>query len=59
MEKLKLDAIALEELTETEMRFMNGGSWGKLFEALALSLIHNWKDVREGFEDGYNGKSRY
>lgn len=62
MEKLKLNAAAVEELTDVELNGTNGGAFwipAGLAVALLMSAIHNFKDIREGFADGYAGTPRY
>ncbi len=58
MKNVKLKTTGFADLTDAEMRNANGGGWA-ITIPLILSAIHNWKDIREGFQDGYNGQSRY
>lgn len=51
--------FAVDDLTDAELANIKGGSWTKLIESLIMSGLNNIKDIREGFSDGYAGKSRY
>ncbi len=60
MKEFKLNVAGLEPLREEEVKSVNGGvgPFAIALIAVALStLITEFQDVREGFSDGYAGRS--
>lgn len=62
MKTLELNNMGLTPIIKSETTEINGGLWwipAALATALVMSAINNFGDIREGFTDGWNGKSRY
>ena len=58
----KINIKGLTPLTEKEAIEMQGGIFWlipPLVAGLIISALSNIQDIREGFEDGWNGTPRY
>jgi hypothetical protein len=53
MKTLELENLQLVEMTQVEMRELDGG---KLWESLVMSLIENWDEFKQGIRDGFNAQ---
>ncbi|MCF0054162.1 hypothetical protein [Dyadobacter sp. CY356] len=58
MKQLELNNFGFVELNSDELIELEGGFWWIVIPA-AMILMDNWGDIRDGFSDGMNGKSRY
>ena len=62
MKTLELHNMGLTPITKSQTTEITGGFlWipAALLTGLVMSAINNFGDIREGFTDGWNGKSRY
>ncbi|RDC57311.1 hypothetical protein DU508_09070 [Pedobacter chinensis] len=60
MKKLELENFGVQEMDAKEMVVIDGGNlppWAKggIWGAIAYEIMDNWKAVKAGLSDGWNG----